>query len=98
MLADTCERTQLAQTCGLLFAVGLRGGYAETAWSEDEGATNYEAAVRVDDVPTAYSQPGICLAHGGEWFVAIEHADAVRVYRSQQHCANGSWAAYQTVD
>jgi hypothetical protein len=94
MLADTLSRTELTGVVGLLYAAGLSGGNGYAAFSEDSGATNYEAPVKVaDDVDE--ENPALTLGPGGEWFSAFVLGDKVRVYRSRDHC--GSWAVTQTL-
>jgi len=90
--------TELAQVHGFVFAAGLRQGYGYTQWSEDSGATNFEAAIQVSGVPADYQTPGFCLGPAGQWFCALTQSGQVRIYRSETHCATGGWQLYQTVE
>ena len=98
MIADDLTHTELASVVGLLFAAGLKQGFAFTEWSETQGATKAEAAVQVSAGTAENENPGFALGPGGHWFVALTQDDKVRIYRSKQHCAVGAWDFYQAVE
>lgn len=98
MIADDLTNTELASVVGLLFAAGVKQGYGYTEWSEDQGATKAEAAVKVSENFVSNENPGLTLGPGGEWLSAWAEDEKVRVYRSKQHCGVGSWDFYQSVE
>lgn len=85
MLADDLTKAQICERDGILYAVGLAGGYAYFEWSQDAGATKAAfpdgtTAKLITPEPTDDEQPAIEALQTGEIVVALTQAGLVKTY------------------
>jgi len=85
MLADDLAKAQLCERDGLVYAVGLSGGYAYFEWSQDSGATQAcfpdgATAKLVSPAPADDEQPALEALQTGEIVAALVQEGAVSLY------------------
>ena len=101
MLADDLSKAQICERDGILYAVGLAGGYACFEWSQDSGATKAlfpdgTAAKLVSPEPADDEQPAIEALQTGEIVVAVTQQGAVRTYVTRDEGEH--WATVGVVE